>query len=68
MDTKLKQLIAKANLATNSNVGTISQRANKNKEKIEKLQTFDLSYFLGKIFLVMMIFKTCLFCNQPLIC
>ena len=26
----------------------VKQRANKNKEKIEKLQTFDLSYFLGK--------------------
>ena len=44
MDTKLKQQIAKANLATNSNVGTISQRANKNKEKIEKLKTFDLLF------------------------
>ena len=45
-DTKLKQ----ANLAANSDVNAVSQRANKNKVKIEKLQTFNLSYFLGKNF------------------
>ena len=28
----------------------ISQRANENKEKIEKPQTFDLSYSLGEVF------------------
>ena len=36
------------NLATNSDVNAVSQRANKNKERIEKLKMFDLSYFLGK--------------------
>ena len=33
------------------------RKKKKNKEKIEKLQTFDLSYFVGKFFLVMMVFK-----------
>ena len=46
-DTKLK----KANLATFSHVNAILQCTNKNKEKIEKLQTLDLTYFLGKLFL-----------------
>ena len=46
-DTKLK----KTNLATFSHVNAISQCTNKNKEKIKKLQTLDLSYFLGKLFL-----------------
>ena len=45
-DTKLKQ----ANLAANSDVNAVSQCANKNKVKIEKLKTFNLSYFLGKNF------------------
>ena len=40
----------KSNLATFSYVNAISQCTNKNKEKIEKLQTLDLSYFLGKLF------------------
>ena len=35
-----------ANLPKNSNLNTAEQHANKNKDKIEKLQTFDLSYFL----------------------
>ena len=37
------------NLATNSDLNAVSQRGNENKEKIEKLQTHDFSYFLGKI-------------------
>ena len=41
---RLKQ----ANLETSSNVNTVSQRANKNKEKIEKLKTFDSNYFFGR--------------------
>ena len=44
LDTKLKQ----ANLVTYSDPNTVSKRGNKNKEEIEKLKTFDLSYFLGK--------------------
>ena len=38
-DTKWKQ----ANLETNSDVNTVLQRSNKNKQKTEKLQTFDLN-------------------------
>ena len=47
-DAKLKQ----ANLATNNDVNTAEQHPNRNKEKIEKIQTFDLSYFLRKKFFV----------------
>ena len=47
MDKKLNQI----NLATNSDFNAVLQQANKNKEKIQKLATFDLSYFLGKTFL-----------------
>ena len=47
LDKKLKQI----NLATNSDFNAVLQQANKNKEKIQKLATFDLSYFLGKTFL-----------------
>ena len=46
----------------------MSQRGNQNEEKIEKLQRFDLSYFLGKTFLAIMVFKICFFINQYLIC
>ena len=46
LDTKLKQ----ANLAANSDLNTASKVANKNKEKTEKVQTFNLSYFLSKDF------------------
>ena len=45
---KLKQV----NLAKNA----VSQRANKSKQKIEKQQT-NLSYFLGKQFLVVVVFS-----------
>ena len=37
-------------LVTNSDVNAVSQCASKNKEKIEKLHAFDLSYFFGKTF------------------
>ena len=60
---RLKQ----AKLATIIYLCTCEQCAIKNEEKIEKLQTFNLSYFLGKKFLVMMIFKICLFINQHLV-
>ena len=43
-DERLKQ----AKLATGNDLNTVVQRAIKNEEKIEKLQTFHLSYFLGK--------------------
>ena len=36
-------------------------------DKIVKLETHDLSYLLGKIFLVMMVLKICLFINQSLV-
>ena len=40
----------------------------KNEGKIEKLQSFDLSYFLGIFFVcVMMVFKICLFIKQHLV-
>ena len=45
-NTKLKQ----GNLATNSDVDAVSQRVKKSEEKTEKLQTFILSYFVGKSF------------------
>ena len=60
-DKKLKQ----GNLAINSNIDSVSHRANNNKEKIEKPQTFDLCYFLGKNFFVD-VFKKCFFSNQYL--
>ena len=44
-DARLKQ----AKLATNIDLNIVKQRTIRNEEKIEKLQTFDLSYFLGKI-------------------
>ena len=55
LDTKLKQV----NLATNTDANTVSQRTNKKQEKIEKRQMFGLSYFLGKIHLVIIVFKIC---------
>ena len=55
-DMKLKQ----ANLAINGEVSAIFQSANKIKEKIETLQTFDLSV------LVIMIFKISLYIIEHL--
>ena len=43
-DERLKQ----AKLATTNDLGTVDQGAIKNEEKIEKLQTFHLSFFIGK--------------------
>ena len=45
-DMKLKQ----ANLTRKSDAYAVSQHTDKNKEEIEKPQTFDLTYFLGKTF------------------
>ena len=45
-DERLKQ----AKLATGNDLNTVVKRAIKNEKKIEKLQTFHLSYFLGKHF------------------
>ena len=63
-DAKLKQ----RNLATNSYLSAVEQHANKNKERIEKLQVFDSSYFLVIFVLLMMIFKICSFISQHLVC
>lgn len=37
-------------LANSRYVNAVLERANKNKERIEILQTFDLSYFVGENF------------------
>ena len=60
--------LKQSNLALNKDLGTVEQHAIKNEEKIEKLQMFDLIYFLGrKNCLVMLVFKICLFINQYLV-
>ena len=66
IDAKLKQ----NNLQTNGDFNTISTilLANKNKEKTEKLQTLYLGFISRYFFLVMVVFKICLFINQYLIC
>ena len=62
-DTKLRQV----NLATYGDLNAVSQRANKNKENIEKLQYFYLSYFLDNFSLLIMFFQICLFLSQYLV-
>ena len=66
IDAKLKQ----NNLQTNGDFNTISTilLANKNKEKTEKLQTLYLGFISRYFFLLMVVFKICLFINQYLIC
>ena len=66
IDAKLKQ----NNLQTNGDFNTISTilLANKNKEKTEKLQTLYLGFISSYFFLLMVVFKICLFINQYLIC
>ena len=44
----INEKIKQANLTTNIDFNTVSQRAIKNEEKIENLNIFDLSYFIGK--------------------
>ena len=51
---------------TNFQVKYLMKDKKKNAEKIEKLQTFDLSYFLRKFFLILVL-KICLFINHHLI-
>ena len=42
------QRLKEAKLATNNDFNTVEQHAIRNKKKIEQLQIFELSYFLGK--------------------
>ena len=53
-DMKLKQ----ANLAVDSDQNAVLQRGNKDKEKMEKLQKFDLSHFLSCFFCLFVFFGT----------
>ena len=46
LDTKLKE----KNLAKNIDLNILSELVNNNKEKMKKLKTLDLSFFLVKIF------------------
>ena len=39
------------NLATTNQVKTVFDRGDKNREKLKRLQEFDLSYFIGKNYL-----------------
>ena len=64
--TKEKGFIEKSNISNliknsdlNTKLATVAIKAElkAKQNKIVKLQTRDLSYFLGKIFLVMIIFK-----------
>ena len=43
-EERLKQI----KLATSNDLNAVQQNAARNKEKLEKLQTFELSYFHGK--------------------
>ena len=54
MNTKLATLATEAELKAEQ-------------DKIVKLETYDLSFFLDKIFLVIMVLKKCLFVSQHLI-
>ena len=42
--------LKREHLANNRYVNAVLERANKNKERMEILQTFDLSYFVGENF------------------
>ena len=67
--TIFDERLKRAKLDKNKDLGTVEQSVNKNKEKkfnLKYLQTFDLSYFLGENFLVMINFKICLFMKQHL--
>ena len=64
-----------SNVAKNSNLSaklatkhTTKAELKVEQDKIVKLQIHDLSYFLGKIFLVIIIFRICLFFSQDVIC
>ena len=64
--SNISNLVKNSDLSTR--LGTLAAKAElkAEKDKIVKLQTFDLSYFLGKFFLVMIAFRLCLFINQHL--
>ena len=62
-DERLKQ----GKLATNKHLAA-EKRAIKNEKNLEKLQTLESGFFIGKIFIVMMVFIICLFINQHLGC
>ena len=67
--TIFDERLKRAKLDKNKDLGTVEQSVNKNKEKkfnLKYLQTFDLSYYLGENFLVMINFKICLFMKQHL--
>ena len=75
--TKKEKLINKSSLyekiktlATKEEIKTLAAKGKLKSEqdKIVKLQAHDLSYFLGKFFLVMMVHKICLFINLHLVC
>ena len=63
LNKKVKTLATKQEIKAFATKAELKPKQN----KIVKLETFDLSYFLGKNFLVMMVFKLCLFINQQLI-
>ena len=71
LDAKIKQkeLVNKSDISVlvknsdlDTKLGTLARKANikAGKDKTEKLQTQDLSYFRGNFFLLMMVLKKCL--------
>ena len=48
-DTRMAE--ASKNLATTNQVKTVLDWGDKNREKLKRLQEFDLSYFIGKNYL-----------------
>ena len=73
---KEKELVDKSNISnlaknsdSNTKLATLARKGELKAEqdKIVKRQTHNLSYFLAKSFLVMMVFRICLFINQHLI-
>ena len=62
-DERLKQ----EKLATNKHLAA-EKSAIKNEKNLGKLQTLESRFFIGKIFMVMMVFIICLFINQHLGC
>ena len=67
LGTMFDERSKQAKLATNSLV-TVEQHDNENKEKIENLQMFDLSYFLDKTFFEDDGFQNIFVFNQHLVC
>ena len=48
---------ASKTIGNKNEAGIAVELGNKNGEKIEKLQTFDLTYFIGKVISTMMVHK-----------